>query len=444
MALPIQITVGGAGQYDPAVDTTDYVNPSLKGKEFYVSLSAYGPLPYSDWEPLADGGFRLTKYKFSEEEIYFVTPTSIVEQVSGNSYTNGFNYQRVINAMLSRIGFRQPTLAGYNIVDSSNQMTASGRYFDDFHSLVRIKNIKETIEDQAISNADFNAYLESLKRSVIMRSLNAVLNVPEQLERVLLFERSYNQPEVLIENSSRFVGFEINVAQTDSIAVQIESATLLFDSNVDLRLYLFKDGKKSPIWTQDVSAEANEATVVSLDSLILNYIGQFTKGSRFYFGYFQDELGEAKAIREQSCHWNKQLCFSSQSISSLANGNDFNRSEVSGTYDTFGLNLEITSFRDHTNAIVKQAPLFDELVGLNMAYAIVEQVLYSTRSNATERILKSETEKNGVQMDLNGTAPIPGAPRSTGLKQRIERELKRVKDGFYSQPRAQTINLSGC
>lgn len=443
MSLPIEITVGSGGM-SPAPGTTEYINPFLKGKEFYVTSSGYGPLPYSAWEPLTEGGFRLLNAEFSEEETYFVVITSVSDVVGETAYTNGFNYQRVINAMLPRLGFRQPSIAGFNIVNAGNRTSTSGRYFDDFHALVNIKNIKETNPDAKISDADFNAYLESLKKSVIMRCLNGVLNVPEQLERVLLYDRQDSQPEVKIDNKGLFVGYAIDVARADDIAVQLESVSLLFDQDTEFKLYLFKDGKKTPVWIQEVSALAEEPTVVNLNTLVLNYIGQFTRGSRFYFGYFQDDLGTAKAIREQSCSWGKQLCFSAKSFSSPANGNNFDRAQIATTYDAFGLNLEVSAFRDHTNAIVKQAHLFDELVGLQMAYTIIEQAIYAVRSNATERTLKGELDKAGIQMDLNGVAAVPGTPTSTGLKHRIDREMKRVRDGFYPRFRAQNINLAGC
>jgi hypothetical protein len=443
MSKPIQITVGGSGIYDPAADATECIIPELVGKEFYISRSGYGIIPFETYESLANGGFRLLDgLKFGDQEIWFVTITNSVEVQAESSYTNGFDYNRVMTAMLTRIGFRNPTLQGYNIVNSTNQQSASGRYYDDFHALVRIKNIKDTQEDPSISTVDFNAYLESVKRSSIMRCLNGVLNTREQFGRTLLYDREDNQPREVIPNTGLFVGFEIETPNDDTIAVQIESVSLLFDGDKEFNLYLFKDGKKSPIMTIPVTVEAEEATVVNLDNVILNYIGQATKGSTFYLGYFQDDLGDVQAIREFTDEWEEQYCFSASSISSpKKTGLDFERTNISESYNLWGLNLEISTFRDHTNAVIKKAHLFDELQGLQTAYIVLENILYSTASNDTQRVLQDQILKAGLQMDLNGAIPAPDSPQTEGLSKRIKREMDRVRNEFYPKPKATTVSV---
>lgn len=444
MSNPIQITVDGSGDYDPAASGTDCVIPELLGKAFYISRSGYGIMPYNTYQPLAGGGFRLLGgLVFGSGEIWFVTITNTVETFSASSYTNGFDYSRVMNAMLPRIGFRNPTLSGYEIVNAGNQISNSGRYYDDFHALVKIKNIKDTQEDPLISDADFNAYLESVKKSAIMRFLNGVLNVREQFERVLLYDREDNQQTEMVTNTGLFVGFEIETPKDDSIAVQIESVSLLFNGDADFNLYLFKDGKKSPLMTIPVSVVADEATVVNLSDVILNYIGQTTKGSTFYFGYFQDDLGSVQAIREFTDDWSKQCCFSASSISSkkITGETNFERTNIAESDYLYGLNLEISTFRDHTNAIVKKAHLFDEGQGLTVAYVVLENISYSTRSNGTESVLKDQLTKAGLQLDLNGVIPASDSPHVEGLSGRIKREMERVRKEFYPKPKAQTVSL---
>lgn len=442
MSKPIQIVVGGAGEFDPAIGATQYLNSELQGKEFYVERFGDGPLPYSLYTPLSNGGFSYPG-GFEADAVYFVTVTGVIEATTNNSYTNGFNYSRVMNAMLNRIGFKQPTISEYAIVNSGNLTSNSGRYYDDFHALVRVKNIKEIQEDPGISDANFNAHLESLKRACIMRSLNGTFNVPEEIERVLLYDRFNNSNDQLIPNSDLFVGYEITTPVSDEFAVQVHSATLMFDGDVTFNMYLFKAGKKTPVLVREVSAIANEATVVNFSDVILNYISQNTKGSSFYFGYFQTDLGSVKAIREQYSSWNKQLCFGARSINTakVVGETNFDRINIHYSLDPYGFNLEISTFRDHTNAIVKQAHLFDELQGLCMAKMVLESTIYSTNSNETERILKDQIVKAGLQMDLNGAIAAPDSPQIAGLKQQIDREVKRVKEAFYPKPKAKSVNL---
>ena len=440
MILPIQITVDGDGVYDPIAGATDYNNPSLAGKVFYVTRSGYGIIPYEQYEILSTGGFRLLSgYTFQEDEVLFVQETGISYGSDGAVYSNGFNTSAVFGAMMNRLGWRNPTVTEYAIVDSQNQISRSGRYFDDFHALVRTQYLKDSIEDPTLDAAGFNAYLASLQKSVIMRCLNGVLNEKEYFEQALLYDR-YGRQNVVIENTVLFVGYEIDVSKTFDKAIQIDSALLMFNEDVTFPLYLFKDGKKSAIWSEEVSAVADEATVVNFSDLILNYISSNTKGGKFFFGYFQSDLGSAKAIREDAS-FNCTKCFRARPFASVATGAEFNRDSYSDSGFPYGLNLEMSSFRDFTQLIVKKANLFDEVIGLTMAYTVIEQLLHNTRSNGSERILKDAVEKFGAIQELQGAAPVSDAPQVTGLNKRIERELKRVKDEFYKKPKAQTINL---
>jgi hypothetical protein len=79
-----------------------------------------------------------------------------------------------------------------------------------------------------------------------------------------------------------------------------------------------------------------------------------------------------------------------------------------------------------------------------MAYQVIEDIVYSVQSDKTERVLKDQLAKVGMQMDLNGAAPISDSPQVIGLRQRIERETKRVKNAFYPNPKAQTVNFAEC
>jgi len=63
-------------------------------------------------------------------------------------FTNGYNPDVVLPVLLKRIGWKQPTIAEYAVVDTNNQIYKSGRYYNDgsFHPLVTIQNIKNTIK----------------------------------------------------------------------------------------------------------------------------------------------------------------------------------------------------------------------------------------------------------------------------------------------------------
>lgn len=444
MGKPIEIVVG-AGGINPAAGTSVCNIPTIKGQEFYVEKVGYGTYDSALYSSLSTGGFQLIGNTFAADELFRVHLTGLSYGTASGSYTNGFDFSRVISALFGRVGWKQPIKTNSPVIDSTNLLAKGFRYFNDgsFHSIVTVDNVKATMDEASASDSNLNIHLESLQRAAIMRCLNAVFREPEYIKQYLLLDR-IGQNDQVIENTGLFVGYEINLAPVMDIGIQIDSATLLFDQDVTFNLYLFKDGKKSPISVIEVSAIAGEATVVNFSDLILNYIGSATKGARFYFGYFQDDLGGVKAIQEQVCP-RDTACFRAQPMQSkkVTGEYDFNRNQRSYTVQPYGFNLEMSVFRDHTQLIVKKANLLDEVIGLTVASITIEQIIYTCRSNASERVLKDELSKVGIQMDLNGAAPVTDSPKIKGLNDRIEEELKRLRKSFSHKPKPQTVNLAG-
>lgn len=455
MQTPIQITIGGAGANDPVAGATEYHNALLIGDNGWLIKSGYGPLPFDSYERLATGGFKLvgdaviapqyigtedayTGNVFRPGEIYFWQPSGLRYGTNAGTYTNGFDLTRVIAQLFGRIGWQQPEQSGSPVVNANNLLSKSGRYFQDFHTLCTVANVKATMEEAAASDVNLNSHLESLQKAAIMRCFNGVFREREYLEQSLVYDRMRYTIAQPILNAGLFVGYEINIAQAMNIAVQIDSLRLLFDGDVDLPLYLYCEGKATPVWADTVSVTGNEATVVDIDSLVLSYIGSATKGSRFYMGYYQADLGSVKALHEEAC-FNQTFAYCARPFESKDG-----RVTISTTNRTYGMNLEVSSFKDHTQQIVKKPFLFDEAIGLMVAYSVLEQIIYATQSNATERILKDQLDKVGIQLDMNGAAPISESPRIRGLAQRIDEEMKRLRSSFYPKPKAQVVNYAHC
>jgi hypothetical protein len=444
MRKPIEITVGGGGQYDPAPNSTDCIIPILAGMDTWVEKTGYGTYPYARYQVLSGGGFRLLGgVKFNDAETWYIHDTGLSYGSPGGNYTNGFNLAAIMGRLLGRLGWRQSTIAKYAVLDSSNMAAASGIYFNDLHALCSIPNLKDTQQDPGISDVDFNEYLQSLQRSAIMRCLNAIFQEDDDLENVLLFERN-TRIQQSVDNTGLFVGYEIRVAPSFEIAVQINSVRLYFDQDVTFPLYLFKEGKKTPIWSTTVNATAYESTIVDIPDLVLNYIGAQTAGQTFFFGYYQDDLGGAKAIREQVESWNKTLCFAAGAVTAPIT---MGRIDFSNRYITnlpYGLNLIMSSFRDHTQLIIKKANLFDNAIGQQMVYNVLEQILYSTRSNEKERILKEGFGNAGLMLELKGAVPASEVAKTTGLQAKIESEVGRLRKNLFPKPKGATYNLAGC
>jgi hypothetical protein len=358
--------------------------------------------------------------------------------------TNGFDLTKVLTALHSRIGWRQPATTGAPSLSSANTTTKSGRYFQDFHSLVTVDNVKKTMEEPNASDTNLNAHLTNLTNAAVMRCVNAVFRTKDFLEHAVVMQPVAMQAVRTIANSGLFVGLEINIAKATDIVVQLDTAQLLFDSAATFNLYLFAEGKKDPIATVDsVSSLSAETAHIVLTDVLLSYISANYQASRFWLGYFQDDLATAQAIEQDVC-FEQTKVFGVRPMQALRSGsdNDFVRDQISYGRQLQGINLEISAFRDHTQQIVKNATLFDESIGLTMAYMVIEQMNYTTQSNSIERIVKDQFSQLGMMMDLNGAAPVTDSPKIKGISSRIEEELKKVRSAFYPKPKAQVVNYA--
>ena len=77
------------------------------------------------------------------------------------------------------------------------------------------------------------------------------------------------------------------------------------------------------------------------------------------------------------------------------------------------------------DAVETNKNLFDEVIGLQMACSIVEMMQHTIRTNQTERIGRESSAS--LFEELNGMYTRNGAPVSTGLKNRISREVSKLK-----------------
>jgi hypothetical protein len=354
-------------------------------------------------------------------------------------YSNGFKYTEVITALLGRLGWRQGTLSGVPTLSAANLASTSGRYFNDFHSLVTIKNIKDTIEDVDIVDADFNTYLESLQESVISETLNRIFTPQFYDEPKLIFDR-HDSTETTQANSGLFVGYKLRPAADNDVTVQINSLSLLFDGAATFNIYLFHEKKATALKTQSVTTIANEQVKVDLEDWYLSYLNGSTQGGSFYIGYFQDDLGSVKAINE-TADWNyNTFCFKYESAyCDVLSATTIDSDGYSGSV-TNGLNLEVSSFRDYTNKILRNVSLLDNAMGYGMACKVLESIIYATnRSNANERALQSVIAE--ATYDLTGTLPVAGTSKKRSLRDDLNSALEVLHNQFFPNPKVTTINV---
>lgn len=436
---PIEIVVGRGNPYDPSTGDTAYNNPNLAGQDLYIELYGSGPVPYENYQVLSTGGFQwLLGNSFGNNgQTIFIYLTGISAPVAG-AYSNGFQFTNVLNALLGRVGWRQPTISGFTTLTGLNTTSNSGRYFQDFHAIVTPQNLKTTQEDLQISDVNFNTFLLNLQKAAIMRSLNGVFNKRDRLEQKLLFERFGRQDYLNVPYAvPTFVGVRITAPRSFDKAMQIDSLALYFNQNVSFNFYLFHDASPGvPIATVPVTANANQQTIVKLNQFVLNYVDVVRSGY-FYFGYFQPDLGGAEAYNEIIEKFNQLYNFGCTPVELLKVGSTgINVNQVAFTIKTHGFNMQMSAFRDHTQAILNAPYIFDELIGLNMAAMVIETIQNSTNSNFVQRVTAEASKM--LYNDLNLAMTTDEFPYATGIKNAIKRELYRVKREFYPTPKVET------
>jgi hypothetical protein len=449
MIKPVDIVVGRGGPHDPAQGTTDCSLPGFAGQQFYIEKVGYGTYDYDKWTATSNGWRLLGGLQFQADERFFVHFTGLNYGTEDGSYTNGFNLSRVLAALYGRIGWRQSNVPDSAVLTGTNLLAKSGRYFQDFHTLVTVGNLQKVIEEVAASDADLNTYLESIQRGIIMQCVNNVFKFPEYISQGILFNSDWNNNDTLIQNSGKFVGLMIRTPQKPNIAVQVDSISLYFDSEVTFNLYVYNDRVKAPLAVIEVTTTAHSQTLIDLPNVVLNHIGAANFGGTFYIGYYQDDIGDAKAYYENMpCGRQDIYAWSFMDADKVNAEYNFDRRHVRLTSINYGINAHVSTFYDHTTEIVKKASLFDNAIGLQMAAQMVEKILFSTRSNGKERVLRENLE-GAAQLDLNGIVATSEGPGFTGLglKSQVKREFTSIIKSFNCSPRSQTVNYvnnKGC
>lgn len=369
--------------------------------------------------------------------LIFYYKSSGVAGTGVTNQTNHYDIDSVLPYLRGRLGWRNPTTDGYSIVDSGNQQSASGRYYNDnsFHPFCQIEYLYDCQPDKGQSSAEFNTYLGQLGDSAITSAINYVFDQPQYIESGQLYDKIERTELRTIANSGQFVGVRFRLSKSDYY-LNLINAMLYFDSNVTFTLYLYNEFRgKVAEW--EVSAQANKQVIVNI-SEALRYSDASSKGGMWFLGYFQDDLGDAKAISYSAC-WQDTKRFGAWSFSSAVTGVEtFNMQQYTETYDTFGLNVEYSVTEDITQLIRRNSYLLDNLQGLIMAAMVIDICINSPRSNRNKRI-GDETlnmmfrELNNVTMENNPTEP--------GLKSKIRKEIAKVKKAFVDKPKTQVVSL---
>jgi len=327
---------------------------------------------------------------------------------------------KIQSSLYGGVGFRQSPILKYAIVDALNLASDSGLFFQDGSGLVTIQNIKETQQAIDISDVDFNTYLKQLQESCIIEVCRKVTKGQSdfiQDKNVYPYQKSFKNT---IDNNGSFVGFMIDPTKNLNILSKVSFIELCFNEAVTFDIHLFNSNKpNAPIKTKSITAIANESVVVDLGWFISDELEY--KGGGFYLGYFQDDLGTAKAIKKdyELADWQVSTrCLYIRPMVLSHTGTVIDIESIVDKSDSFGLNLILSTYNDYTELIIRNKSLFWDSIQLQMAEKILNLIKSSIRSNAVTNSLGINLDDINFELYGNVKHEVDGV--ITGLNASIK------------------------
>lgn len=339
---------------------------------------------------------------------------------------------KIISGMSGSVGFRQPFNSEYAIVNSENQLSASELFYQDASDFVSVENIIDCQSYSNISETDFNILLTRLQNDAVLKVCQKITsNESDLIQDINLYpyEKTFNNT---IEPLSRFVGFKIEPNYINSkIINKIKWVELCLDSVVTFKLYLYNSNKpNTPIAEKEITTVANEAKIIQIDNWFIADDADYKSGY-FYIGYFEDDLGSAKAIKkdyELSDYKVGTKYFYISPVTLTHTGSNIDVSSYTEESDTFGLNIGISVYNDYTELLISNKSLLYQAIQYQMGERILNLIRTSIRSNITERL--NQEHINDISFDLYGNREA-GIEGVTG---KLKREINNIKNALFWKP----------
>ncbi len=355
------------------------------------------------------------------------------------SLSNIMRLSAVLPVLTPRLGWTIPTEAGYGFVDCDNNKSTTGMYFDDdiVHPAVSIKNIMDTQKDPKLIDdpVKANKYLRQITNSVWISVLEDIFTEPQTIENAVLYKRYDNTEKRIEKNSGKYRGLFFDICEGD-FSVIINSVVLMFDKDVQFKLNLFhEDAGKIHSWT--VNCKANKPTKLNLGQL-LSSEPSYSLGGKYFLAYDETDLNGANPVRIESYQHEYTIVNVGTFEAKRLGEYDFEMQNYSEVFDMVGINADITCAYDLTNSVLQNAHVLDKLVKLTMASKVIDIIINSPRSNATERITRELMNKYNSENNLVTTSEMP---YMSGLKSEIKKELEKVRKSFKRVYKTQIANL---
>jgi hypothetical protein len=357
-----------------------------------------------------------------------------------------FDPTTIQNCMVSLLGWRNDANPSVpQITDPALLQSDSGLIYNDFHPLLSIENIVNTIpEDKGVED-----YLNEKVAAGISKGLTKVViekKLNESTKTILNSSRLFDgvgrfQNTVISEGS--FVGVEVEIFPSYGAKVIIDKLGLQFTSaQTNLPIYIFHTSQIDPIQTVSATTtKSNSLEWLTLSTPIdFSYLAdEYVSGGMFYVGYFQDDI-TGQAIKKDfnwlkgpcdTCRgganamkiWNERLNFV-RIVPVEVGASDLNGTQMFD-YTTrkyaFGLNMGVTVQCDISGYLCEQKFVLADLIGKQVAVDILNDMKHSTRLNRLANV-----SQNMIIRDLEGDRET----HEDGLAKRLSNSIKAVDFDF--------------
>lgn len=324
------------------------------------------------------------------------------------------------------VGWKQTSRTGSPVVNAANLLSSSGLYYQFGSGLCTVDNIKACIDDEAISDANLNTYLSDLVKSALSDVCARVFAEDDHIDTGLLlkFENKFSET---LTNATDFVGFEIDLSKRNDLSVLINSLITEFDASGTVKLLLFNSQVNAAIKSQSITLTANTAVhTTPTTSWTLN---DLQYGGKWYIGYLRGSL-TPKAIKRNYQMASVMTLFPEMGIRPIRvpdwNAETmFDPSDIHYEADTWGLNLNLSLYKDFTYIVKSNINRFAKALQLQVCMNVVDLISNTVRSNKAERL-----SKNAAILELNGNRTNPNFPEHAGLVAKLGKEIAALRSTY--------------
>lgn len=332
---------------------------------------------------------------------------------------------RLISNIEQQIGWRQPIDTENAIVDAFNNTSNSGKFFQDYSKAVRIENLRTSWP--LLNDADFNTKLkQETEESIVRASYAAVNGAADLIETKPLFHFENDFLNKVPNVTDKFVGFELQLKKKEGVAIKLNKIMSQFDGIVSpLKLYVYHSTQKTAIFTIDITTQVDSVKTQNNDTT-LYYQNDLYVGGTFYIGYYQNDLGSTQAYNrefERADIQNRYECISMRSISVINSGIElFDINDIVNESETWGLNFDISIYKDWTQLIIDNITVIEDLLGYQTVSMFINSMLYNNRNNDFQK-----ANQDRFLIELKG---LSGA-KELGIETILQKELERVQQIFF-------------